>query len=883
MLPKPLLDVFAARGWKPFPFQLEAWNAYLAGRSGLINAPTGVGKTWAAWLGPVIERLQFGPDAPALSLATPKRSKAAREHFAAEPLRVLWITPLRALASDTAHALLDPAQQLGLPWTVQIRTGDTSATVKLRQKDRLPTALITTPESLTLLLSYPDAKEKFKSLRCVVVDEWHELMSSKRGVMAELALARLRTFNPALRTWGVSATLGNLEQARDVLLGTPIPSSPPSALVRGTSRKDLRITTLIPEDITRFPWAGHLGIQSAEAVIEAIRAANTTLLFTNTRSQAELWFRRLLHGAPDLLGAVAIHHGSLDRALRAQVEGLLADGRLKCVVCTSSLDLGVDFAPVDQVLQIGSPKGIARLMQRAGRSGHRPGATSALLGVPTHAFELVEFAAAREAAARGEIESRPPILNPLDVLTQHLVSMACAGGFDESDLKREVRSTHAFRHLSDHDWAWVLDFVTRGGDALKAYPSFARVRFNPASQLHEASSAVAARMHRATIGTITAETVMSVKYLSGKTLGHIEEDFIARLSPGSRFVFAGKVLELLKSHNMTVLVRPTKNKSGLVPRWQGSRFSLSTQLAQGVRHKLTQAKAGDFSAPEMACIKPLLDLQTRWSTIPAEHELLFESVHEAGVHHVFLFPFQGRLVHEGLGSLLAYRLAKLSPITLTVVANDYGIALRSADPIDLSPDQWRSLLEPGDIAAELLECLNSANLARRAFRDISRIAGLIQPGFRGQNKPMRHVQASSEMFFDVFAEFDPTNLLLEQARREVLDGQLELGRLRQALDAARTQTIVMLRPHTFTPLAFPLWAEHLRATTLSSEKWADMVQKMALRLEARADADAAALGAPRTPRPPRPLRTPRPTRTRKGLPRAPGPFTPPASDPPLGR
>lgn len=837
MPPKPLLDVFAARGWKPFPFQLESWTAYLAGRSGLINAPTGVGKTWAAWLGPVIERLQSGEDASASPTTPVKRSKAAREHFAAEPLRVLWITPLRALAADTAHALLDPVQQLGLPWTVQIRTGDTSASVKLRQKDRLPTALITTPESLTLLLSYPDAREKFKTLRCVVVDEWHELMSSKRGVQTELALARLRTFNPALRTWGVSATLGNLEQARDVLLGSA--HDPASAtLIRGQARKDLRISTLIPDDISRFPWAGHLGIQSADAVIQAIRSANTTLLFTNTRSQAELWFRRLLHGAPDLLGAVAIHHGSLDRDLRAQVEGLLADGRLKCVVCTSSLDLGVDFAPVDQVLQVGSPKGVARLMQRAGRSGHRPGAVSALLGVPTHAFELVEFAAAREAADAGQIESRPPILRPLDVLTQHLVTMACAGGFDEADLKREVRSTHAFKDLSEHDWAWVLDFVTRGGDALKAYPSFARVRLNPATGLHEASSPAAARMHRATIGTITAETVMSVKYLSGKTLGHIEEDFVAKLSPGSRFVFAGKVLEIVKTHNMSVLVRPTKNKSGIVPRWQGSRFSLSTQLAAGVRRKLTQAKAGDFSSAEMACIRPLLDLQTRWSTIPAEHELLFETVHESGIHNVFLFPFQGRLVHEGLGSLLAFRLSRLTPITLTVVANDYGIALRSTDPVELSPDQWRSLLEPGDIAAELLECLNSANLARRAFRDISRIAGLIQPGFRSQNKPMRHVQASSEMFFDVFAEFDPSNLLLEQARREVLDGQLELGRLRQALDAARTQTIIMLRPETFTPLAFPLWAEHLRATTLSSEKWSDMVQKMALRLEARANADA---------------------------------------------
>jgi ATP-dependent Lhr-like helicase len=847
-LPAPLGTLFAERGWTPFAFQRRAWRAYLEGRSGLINAPTGVGKTLAAWLGPVIERLIGGVDGAGGGSGEAKparRSRVSREHYGAEPARVVWLTPLRALASDTAHALLDPVQRLGLAWTVQVRTGDTAQSVRLRQKDRLPTALVTTPESLTLLLSYPDAAEKFATLRCVVVDEWHELLSTKRGVQVELALARLRRLAPGLRTWGVSATLGNLAQARDVLLG---PGHDPgqAELIRGEERKDLRIETLVPEDIARFPWAGHLGIQSAPAVIERIRAARTTLLFTNTRSQAELWFRRLLHDAPDLLGAVAIHHGSLDRKLRAQVEGLLADGRLRCVVCTSSLDLGVDFAPVDQVLQVGSPKGVGRMVQRAGRSGHRPGAESRMLGVPTHAFELVEFAAAREAAAAGEIESREPVERPLDVLAQHLVTMACAGGFVEAEMEAEVRSTHAFASLNARDWAWVMDFVTRGGDALKAYPDFARVRLNPATGRHEASSTIAARVHRASIGTISAESVVSVKYVSGKTLGHVEEDFVGRLSPGQRFVFAGKVLEVLRTRGMAVFVRPTRSKSGIVPRWQGSRFSLSTRLAAGVRRALTRAKAGDFSGPEMSCVRPLLELQTRWSAIPAEDELLIETLHEAGVHHAFVFPFHGRMAHEGLGSLLAYRLSRRAPMTITAVANDYGIALRSADPIELSADEWRALLEPADLAAELMECLNSANLARRSFRDIARIAGLIQPGFRGADKPMRHVQASSEMFFDVFSEFDPGNLLLEQARREVLEGQLDLGRLRRALDGTRGQRIVMLRPPAYTPLAFPLWAEHLRATTLSTEKWADMVQTMALRLEARADAEGASAGTQRT-------------------------------------
>ncbi len=822
---KEVESLFRGRGWRPMAFQERAWDAYLAGGSGLICAPTGLGKTWAAWLGPVIEGIREGG-----AKAVETKSKKGR---VGEPLRVLWITPLRALANDTLESLREPVDELGLNWTVQLRTGDTPQSVKVKQKERLPTALVTTPESLSVLLSYPDAQSRFATLRCVVVDEWHELLGTKRGVQAELCIARLRSIAPGLRSWGVSATLGNLDQARDVLLGAANTSG---ELICGQAAKELDICTIIPADIERFPWAGHLGTRCVEQVIHAVRAARTTLLFTNTRSQAEIWFRRLMTDAPDLMGQVAIHHGSLDRKLRGRIEVMLGEGKLKCVVCTSSLDLGVDFAPVDQVLQVGSPKGVARLVQRAGRSGHQPGAKSRVLGVPANAFELVEFAAARQAAAAGQIDERTPLRKSMDVLVQHMVTVSCAGGFDEEELKREVRSTFAFAGMTDQEWGWAMDFVTRGGPALKAYPDYARVHRNEEGKSVAASDRLA-RRHRMGIGTITSESSINVKYTSGKTLGHVEESFVSRLSPGSRFVLSGRVLELIRVREMTAYVRRATRKSGIVPRWDGGRFSLSTQLAAAVRRQLSEAGEGKYDGPEMRAIRPLLELQKKWSVIPGPRQLLVESIKVDRVHHLFLFPFQGRAAHEGLGALLAYRLSKRAPLTVISVANDYGIGLKSDAPMPVAGEGWRDLFSQDLLLEDLAACLNSANFARRQFRDIARVAGLIIPGFPGAQRPMRHVQASSEMFFKVFEDFDPDNLLLDQARREVLDMQLEVVRLRSAMQHAAGQEVLAITPLHLTPMSFPIWAEHLRATTLSSEKWSDMVQKMVVDLERSADTE----------------------------------------------
>jgi ATP-dependent Lhr-like helicase len=822
-----VMRLFEARGWTPFDFQRRAWEEYLSGKSGLIHAPTGVGKTWAAWMGPVIEGLMERGEG---SGKARRDGNGKRVH---EAIRVVWVTPLRALASDTTKSLIESGRELGLPWDVQMRTGDSPQAMKRKQRERLPTALVTTPESLTLLLSYADAKEKFSTLRCVVVDEWHELMGTKRGVQTELALARLRAMVPGVRTWGVSATLGNLEEARDVLLGR---GAGGASLVSGSMAKELDIRTIVPGDIERFPWAGHLGTRSVREVIEAVKGAGTTLLFTNTRSQAEIWFARLLTEAPDLLGAVAIHHGSMDRAIRAKVEAMLAAGKLKCVVCTSSLDLGVDFSPVDQVIQLGSPKGVARLVQRAGRSGHRPGARSRVLCVPTHAFELIEFSAAREAARLGRIESRAPIERALDVLSQHVVTAACAGGFMEEELKKEVRSTHAFARMRDAEWEWVMEFVSRGGKSLWAYPQFARVKRGEDGRWVVTDDRTA-RTHRMGIGTITAEPSMTVKYVSGKTLGHIEEGFISRLHVGSKFVLGGKVLEIVRVREMTVQVARARNASGVVPRWDGGRFSLSTQLSSAVRDRLEDAIAGRYEDEEMRGVRPLLELQKSWSRIPSREELLIERVRLGREHAVFLFPFQGRSTHEGLGTLLAYRVSRRSPMTVTSTANDYGIGLRSEEEIGLGEAGWREVLSPEGLIEDLTACMNSSSLARRQFRDIARIAGLVSSGLPGAAKPMRHVQASSQMFFDVFEQFDPENLLLEQARREVLENQLEVVRLRGALEEARSKRMVVVELDRLTPMSFPIWAEQLRATTLSSEKWSDMVRKMVLVLEEESAAE----------------------------------------------
>ncbi len=805
---------FKRRGWTPFKFQCEAWDAALCGRSGLIHSPTGTGKTYAVSIPPLIEWLN-------------ENSKAA-DWPKAVPLRVLWVTPLRALANDTVQSILAPINDLALPWTVEMRTGDTSSATRAKQRERLPSVLVTTPESLSLLLSYPGTRDKMESLRTIIVDEWHELLGTKRGTQTELCLARLRSWFPSLKTWGLSATLGNLEQALNALVGDQRGTA---TLISADLKKRTEVETLIPADIEKFPWAGHLGLNLLPEVIRRLERAQTTLLFTNTRSQTEIWFRTLLEAKPEWVTEIALHHGSVDRRVRQEVEARLRAGTIRCVVCTASLDLGVDFSPVEQVIQIGAPKGVARMLQRAGRSGHQPGALSRIICAPAHALELVEFSAVRDAIAERDLESRIPIERPLDVLAQHLVTIALGSGFQEVAMLAEVRSSFAYRGLTDLEWKWCLDFVTRGGASLKAYPQYSRVKASNGD--FTVPDGFIAKLHRMSIGTITSDSAMAVRVLRGPILGTIEESFIGRLKPGAKFSFAGQAVELVRVRDMTAYVRRTRTFSGVVPQWMGGRMPLSSQLAKVVRQKLSEARHGRFVGREMRAVKPVLEIQSRWSRIPEPDELLIERVEmRDGVHH-FIFPFAGRLVHEGLAALIAHRISKSTPASISITLNDYGFALLSATPMSLTPAGWRAIFAKDNLVADLLACLNSAELARRQFREIARIAGLVFQGYPGSGKTTRQLQSSSGLFYDVFARYDPENLLLMQARREVLERQLEISRLSATVDQVSKMQIVLVATERLTPLAFPLWASFVQAN-VTTEKWSERVKRMALDLSMQA-------------------------------------------------
>ncbi|MEN0106916.1 MAG: ligase-associated DNA damage response DEXH box helicase [Pseudomonas sp.] len=808
---------FALRQWKPFAFQREVWQAVKHGESGLLHATTGAGKTYAVWFA-ALNRFA-------------KPAKVTTRKPAMAPLTVLWITPMRALAADTARALQAPLDDLQIPWSVGLRTGDTSSAERARQGRKLPSALITTPESLTLLLTGANAQTTFAGLRMLVVDEWHELLGNKRGVQLQLALARLRQWNPELVVWGLSATLGNQPHAMEVLM--PVGRLVLSRLVQGKLAKDLRVDTLLPPAIERFPWAGHLGLRMVPQVVAELESSATTLVFTNTRSQAEIWYQALLEARPDWAGLLALHHGSLSREVRDWVEQALKNGTLKAVVCTSSLDLGVDFLPVERVLQIGSPKGVARLLQRAGRSGHAPGRPSRVTLVPTHSLELLEDAAAQTAVAERRIEARESPEKPLDVLVQHLVSMALGGGFFADAMLAEVRSAWAYRQLSDEEWQWALAFIRHGGHSLTAYPDYRRAEPD-ADGLWHVPDARLARRHRMSVGTIVSDASLSVKYWSkgggGGSLGSVEEGFIARLRPGDNFLFAGRLLELVRVEQMTAYVRRASGKKAAVPRWNGGRMPLSSELADAVVDKLGEAAHGVFASAEMRLLQPLLAVQANWSALPTAQTLLAEVHKSREGWHLFLYPFAGRSVHLGLASLLAWRLGQLQPLSFSIAVNDYGLELLCASAIDYAALLTPALFNSDALLHDVLASLNAGELARRRFREIARIAGLVFSGYPGAAKSARQLQASSALFFDVFQQYDPSNLLLTQAQQEVLRQELEVQRLQQTLQRLQARRLDIRLIKRATPLAFPLLVERFRES-LSSEKLADRIQRMVRDLE----------------------------------------------------
>lgn len=804
---KIVLDWFKAKGREPFEFQKQTWNYYLNGYNGLLNAPTGSGKTYALWIPVLMEYIINNPDY--------KKKKP-------KGIQLLWITPLKALSKDIEKAMKEVCLDLEIPWQISCRTGDTAQSVRTKQNKNLHQVLITTPESVHVMMSQKGYPALFKDLKAVVVDEWHELLGSKRGVQVELGLSRLKGLKPELKIWGISATIGNLNEALDVLLGL---NPGKFRIIKAEIEKRLDIKSVLPDEVEKFPWAGHLGIRLLPKIIPILKASKSTLIFTNTRSQSEIWYQKLLEYHPDFAGEIALHHGSISKELRAWVERALHAEKLKVVVCTSSLDLGVDFRPVDTVIQIGSPKGVARFLQRAGRSGHQPDALSRIYFVPTHSLELVEGAALKEAISQKVFEDRQPVLKPYDVLVQYLVTLAVSDGFSEETIFNEVTSTFAYQTLRHDEWNWIMKFITSGGDSLKNYDEYSKAQY--LEGLFKVTDRRKALFHKLGIGTIDSDVSMNVSYVSGGRLGTIEESFIASLRIGDKFAFAGRTVELVKIKDNTAFVRRTKGKSSRVPSWQGGRMPLSSRLSEMLRQKMNEALEKYPKDIEIETIKPLIELQAKRSIVPKSNELLIEKFETEEGYHLFVYPFEGRLVHEGMAALFSYRISQLKPMTFSYAMNDYGFELLSDTEIPIEDAIKKGLFSDNYLVEDIYKSINSGELARRRFRPIARIAGLIFTGYPGKYKTTKNLQASAQLLFDVFSKYEPDSLLIKQAYEEMLQFQLEEMRLRKALKRIRGQKIIIKETNKPTPFAFPIMVDSFREK-MTSEKLEDRVKKLQL-------------------------------------------------------
>ncbi len=826
---------FKNQNWKPFPFQWATWTAFLQGKHGLLNAPTGSGKTYALWFPIILGHIKKHPD-------------YKTKHRAG--LKAIWITPLRALSQEIKQSAERVTSDLETQMTVGIRTGDTSSKERAQQKNQMPDLLITTPESLQLLLASKGYQKMFTNCTAIVVDEWHELLGTKRGVQMELALSRLKAISKNLRIWGISATIGNLGEAMEVLLGPGSPALQNSVMIKADIKKKITVKSIIPKEIESFPWRGHLGLHLLEDVIPIINHSKTTLLFTNTRSQCEIWFQKILEKHPEFAGEIAMHHGSINKETRIWVEQAIRDERLKAVVCTSSLDLGVDFAPVETVVQIGGPKGVARFLQRAGRSGHRPGKESIIYFLPTHAIELVEASALQQAVKQNAVEDRIPYLNSFDVLLQYLITLAISEGFYPDEVFKEVKQTFCFQAISQEQWQWLLNFLVMGSQSLQAYDEYKKVAIAHDGKLIVNNRGVAMR-HRFQIGTIVSDANLSVRYQKGGYIGSVEESFVAKMTQGDVFIFAGRNLEFIRIKDMQVYVRNTTKKTNKVPAWMGGRLTLSAQMSELLRNELYKVsslastrnqpaigtpdlpqKKMVFASPtsvglgtELLALAPLFKRQEVESIVPKPNEFLIETFKTLdGYHHIF-YPFEGRFVHEAMGSLLGYRISLLGPITFSLAFNDYGFELLSDQEIDMQQVLDNALFSTDYMLDDLQKSLNATEMARRKFRDIAVISGLVFTGYPNKGIKMKHLQSNSQLLFDVFRDYEPENLLYQQAFRETFEHQLEEGRLRLALERIAEQEIIWKRCLEPTPFSFPIITDRLREK-LSSEKLTDRIKRM---------------------------------------------------------
>lgn len=799
---------FADNGWTPFEFQRKAWRAYHEGRSALVAVPTGSGKTYAAIGGPLVDMMTRARPTPART-------------------RIIYLTPLKALARDIVHALERPIEEMKLPFHVGLRTGDTSTRERTELRKHAPDILVTTPESLALLLTGATARESFVDVFAVVIDEGHELVGSKRGSLLELTLARLRAFAPQVRISALSATLGNLELAALILTGEEDP-----LVIREKGTRAVHVDVLAPARLTAAPWFGYAGLAMVAELTHALDPNETQIIFTNTRGQAEAWHRHILEHNPDWEGQVALHHGSLSREERADVEEGAKSGRYRLVVATSSLELGVDFPLVGRVYQIGSVKSLARAVQRAGRGYHRPGESSSLTVCPTSLYELLEIRALKRALNAGVFESKTPLAQPLDVFVQFLLNCAFNEGFTKQEIKDLCATTYSFREIGDAELDWALAFLVSGGRTLGAYPQFLKLRQE--GERYVFSAPHIARLHRMNIGTIVSDTEVTVKFMGGKSLGQIAETFASRLKKGDVFQFAGKDLEVMNLRETTLYVRRASEGAEVKIIWTGQILPISAVLASHLPAAVAELAHAedidDLKSEELRRLWPAAVKQKRVSHVPRENEILAELWTSREGHHLFLYPFAGRAVHEGLGHLLAYRIAKHKANTISVSCNDHGLELMATEPFP-SESEMRTILSDLERLAEDIEAsLNFNELSKRAFREVARVSGLIQSSFAGRSQTQRNLQMSSSLLYDVFERYEPGHPLVRQAKNEVKAQQLQMDRLFQEIARWNRSDWIFKQLPQLSPFAFPIFAEriHSRVSTESLQQRIARFQKQVL-------------------------------------------------------